>query len=233
MSSTLFRWKELEEGGGVWRYSGNPKSPHVSLRSGLHSDGFIDTLQYLSVVPSLVEASSHLASKIRQVIGNLKIDWVIGSPMAGVQFAAMVGMHIGSRRVGFTEKGKTPTDLICRFDMEPGSMVLLIEEMSTTGATPQRGIDAVLAQNPGVEIIPYVGAFLTRCGRITPELRSAEFIPLIDLSNFDVGFHTWEPSECPLCASGSRVMGNIKKVWAHALHNMIDPSYEIPGAEYL
>ena len=219
----------------MWRHSGDPRSPHVVLRSGLHSDGFIDTLQYLSVIPNLVSASANLADAIREVIGNEAIDWVMGSPMAGIPFATMVGMRLKARRVGFTEKDDSknnPESLVCRFDMIPGSRVLMIEEMSTTGGTPQRGINAVLAKNPEAEIIPYVGALLTRCPKRAPELTSAEFLPLIDLSTFDVGFHQWAPAVCPLCASGSRVVTNVKKVWREFLRNMGNPSHEIVGAEY-
>lgn len=225
-------WQNLEQNGGVWRHTGDARTPHVVLRSGLHSNGFIDTLQYLSVVSNLTRAADSQVAELLKVLDlPARVDWVVGSPMAGIPFATAVGIRLNAKHVGFTEK-KGNTDLVCRFDMQPGARVLHIEEMSTTGGTPQRSINAVLAKNPDAQILPYVGAFLTRCSRKVPDLTSAEFVPVIDLTTLDVSFGQWRAAECPLCAMGSKVLTNPKKVWWSLLKNMHNPGSPIPDAEY-
>ena len=46
----------------------------------------------------------------------------------------------------------------------------MVEEMTTTGATPQRAIDAILKKNPEAQILDTVVAFLVRCEDRPPEL---------------------------------------------------------------
>ena len=172
-------WRDLKEHGAVWQHPGNCQAPHVVLRSGKHSDGFIDTLQFLSVVVNLNLAAHALSEQVRRELTSQRIDWVFGSPMAGIPLATAAAPFLGAGRVGFTEK-KGDKELICRFEIPPSARVLLIEEMTTTGGTPQRGIDAILAKNPDAEVIPLVGAFLTRCGTRSKELHSAELVPVVD-----------------------------------------------------
>lgn len=216
---------------GMWRHQGDPRAPHVVLRSGLHSDGYIDSLQFLSQTRYLKLAALDLKRLLINEIGSTGVDWVVGSPMAGIPFATAVGMELGAKQVGFTEKAGDK-ELVCRFDMEPGAQVLHIEEMTTTGGTPQRGIDAVLARNPDVHIIPIVGAFLIRCERRPAELRSAELLPVVDALQYDLAFRQWEANICPLCESGSLAITNVKRVWRGLLKTMNDPHHVIAEAQY-
>lgn len=224
-------WLDMKASGAVWEHPGDPRAPHVQLRSGHHSDGFIDSLQYLSQTEKLVSAADALAQKlILSKIGKSPVAWVLGSPMAGIPFATVVGIMMKARQVGFTEK-VGEKDQICRFDMAPGTKFLDIEEMTTSGETPQRLIDAVIKKNPGTESFPFIGAFLIRCERRPAALLGKEIIPLIDLPELGITYHKWG-AECPLCAAGSRVLTNVKRVWPDFLHTMEDPTHVIPGAEY-
>ena len=220
-------WEEMRRNNAVWRYGGNPLAPHVELRSGLHSDGFVDTLQYLSKVKNLQRASLDLAENIESVIGSGVVDWVFGSPMAGVPIATITGGILGAKRVAFTEKGDDNKGLVCRFEVGPGSRVLLIEEMTTTGGTPQRGIEAIRKRNPDVHIIPMIGAFLIRCEKRLPGLE-ATLVPVIDLPSIGVKFNEWGPEDCPLCKAGSRAIKNCKRVWWDLLRTMKEPNHQIP-----
>jgi orotate phosphoribosyltransferase len=231
-------WQELVGNGAVWRYPNDPRSPHPVLRSGKHSSGFIDTLAYLSVVRNMKSAGRLLAGALmpHMNIKRDRVDWVVGSPMAGIQLAATVGMALDAHRIGFTEKVKGKDDeLECRFDMEPGSRVLQIDEMTTTGETPQRSIDAVLAKNPGVHIIPFAGAIIARESRekVAENLTSARLVSLVNTTEIETGMEEWEAGDCPLCREGSLILKNTKRVWWDLLRNMHDPSYVIPNAVYV
>lgn len=219
-------WKKLCEFESVWQHSGDIKAPHVVLRSGRHSDGFIDTLQFLCGVKNLHDAAAALAVHLNDAIGHEEVDWVFGSPMAGIPIATIVAPMVWARNVGFTEK-TGEKDLICRFDIEPKHNVLVVEEMTTTGDTPQRAIDAILARNPQAGILPFVGAFLIRCGKNPPGLHNAGLVPVIDLPDIGITFNEWEPGECPLCSHGSRAITNCKRVWKDLLITMTQPEHPV------
>ena len=218
-------WQGMKKAGAVWEHPGDPRAPHVVLRSERHSDGFVDTLQFLSGVVDLGIAAQTLATKLRRKLG-IKIDWVFGSPMAGVPFATAVALHLGATRVGFNEKVKgSDTNLICRFDVQSGDNFLIIEEMTTRGATPQRGIEAVLGKNPEAIDLDVVGAFLIRCDARPPELLGRELISLISLPELGVRYNEWDKADCPLCTAGSRPIPNCKRVWRNLLQTMKEPAF--------
>lgn len=229
-------WQLLGENGAVWHYPGDPRSPHPVLRSGKHSDGFVDTLAYISRVRNAQQAAKLLVEELgTSLLG--KVDWVVGSPMAAVQFAYAVAAELGAEHSGFTEK-VGEKDLICRSDMEPGSRVLQIDEMTTTGETPQRSINAVLAKNPEVEIIQMAGVILAResRGKIHTNFTSGMMVSLVNTTEIDTGMHEWDVKngeECPLCKVGSRILKNTKQVWWDLHRNMRDPAFEIKGAVYV
>ena len=224
-------WADMKEHHAVWEHPGDPRAPHVRLRSGHCSNGFIDSLQYLSRTPQLSFAADVMAHKLLERTGTFRRpDWVFGSPMAAIPFATVVGMRMNALRVGFTEKVGS-VDHICRFDIPDGAEFLDVEEMTTSGGTPQRLIDAIIKKNPGVKSLPFIGAFLIRCERRPAALLGKEIIPLIDLPELGIDYGRWG-TDCPLCAKGSRVITNVKKVWFDFLRTMEDPAYEIPGAEF-
>ncbi len=220
-------WERLNDSKSVWRHSGDIRAPHVELRSGLHSDIFIDTLQYLSVVRNLNPAAHALAQKIRSKIPNMFIDWVFGSPMAGIPLATEVAFYIGAHRTAFTEKAEDKK-LICRFELKDLTQILLVEEMTSTGETPQRVIDAIRQKNPRVVILPFIGAFLTR-RTDPPGLQNVKVVSLIDLEELRVRFHEWTAIECPLCVQGSLAIKNCKRAWADLLQTMENPLHKIPN----
>ncbi|HTY39570.1 MAG TPA: hypothetical protein VMC43_00560 [Candidatus Paceibacterota bacterium] len=222
-------WDELRAAGAVWQHSRDPRAPHVVLRSGRHSDGFIDTLQYLSAVRNLEAAAHALERELNFELRAGTVDWVFGSPMAGVPIATVVALQLRADHIAFTEKtGKDGKELVCRFDVPAGESVLCVEEMSTTGQTPQRSIDAIRARNPRARILPYVGAFLIRCANDPPELKDAKFVPVVSLPMLDIAFNEWPAEFCPLCRVGSRAIENCKRVWKDLLRTMEDPTHLVP-----
>lgn len=223
-------WADMKANRAVWEHSGNMRAPHVRLRGGKCSNGFVDSLQYLSMPPKLTLAADTMADKLFERAGIMPV-WTFGSPMAAIPISTVVGIKMGVERVGFTEK-IGDKDQICRFDVAPGATFLNIEEMTTTGETPQRVIDAVIKKNPGAISLPIVGAFLIRCEHHPAALLGKELVPLVDLPKLGVHHHEWKPEECPLCATGSRSITNVKKVWFDFLKTMTDPTHEIPGAIY-
>jgi len=231
MTSAIEVWQAMKAGGGVWEHSGDTRTPHVVLRGGDHSDGYIDTLQFLSNTKNLVFAAEAMAKKMLERLHGQPVDWIFGSPMAGIPFATVTGIKMGVPRVGFTEK-IGDKEQVCRFDLPPRSVFLDIEEMTTSGETPQRVIDAVIKKNQDAESVQFIGALLNRGVARPDTLHGKEIVHLVTLEEVGVDYHRWAPASCPLCAADSRVLTNPKKVWADFLRTMQNPAHEIPGAVY-
>ena len=225
-------WQDMKASNAVWEYSGDPRAPHVRLRNGRCTNGFIDSLQYLSMTSNLTFAAKALADKLVVKLGGERLDWVFGSPMAGIPFSTLVGVKMDVTRVGFTEKMSDNKTQICRFDLPPGDVILDVEEMTTSGETPQRVIQAVMTKNPEVKSLPFIGALLIRCNRKPATLGGKELVPLIDLPELGVKYDEWPRPECPHCANGSRLIVNTKKVWFDLLQTMRDPTHVVPNAQY-
>lgn len=224
---TNWWWNSIQEFGSLWQHSGDPRAPHVVLRNGKHSDGFIDTLKFLSKMEYLTCAAQMLSVSMKESgINGKKIDWAFGSPMAGIPIATAVAQIIGAKNIGFTEKNGD--DIVCRFDLEPGESFIVIEEMTTSGRTPQRQINAILKKNPSADCIPVVGAFLIRCNDNPPELKEAKLVSVVNLPKLGIFFNEWTPEDCPLCKMGSIAIVNCKQMWKDLMCTMTNPCHVIP-----
>lgn len=185
-----------------WMHSGNPSDPHAELTSGMCSNGFFDCLRVLKYVNLSEILANELACRIRSAIGDQKVDWVIGSPMAGITFGYAVARALGASIFMFTEKdpAKKGKMLWNRLAIPEGDTVLQIEELTTTSKTLNAVQEAVDIGNPNpVNWLPFIGILVHR----PPELPvnyygSRKVVALIKKEIWAV-----EPSECQLCKAGS------------------------------
>lgn len=205
----ILSWFSLLD--AYWTYSGNPKDPHAKLTSGWCSNGFFDCLRVLKYVNLSDILADQLAKKIRSVVGNNQdIDWVIGSPMAGITFAHDVARTIGASINMCVEKD--PADpkgkkmMWKRMVIPEANSVLQIEELTTTAHTLNEVERAVREGNKDGEIIvpvnflPYVGILVHRPPKLpVTHYGGRRVIALIEKEIWAV-----PPEECPLCKAGSR-----------------------------
>ncbi len=220
-------WDAIIGAGALWRYPSDPRAPHVVLRSGRHSDGFINILEYLSAFEHLENAAVALAHRIKESLNDTPIDWVFGSPVAGIPLATVVGPLVGATNMGCVEKAPDG-GLICRSHLEPGARVIRVEEMTTSGGTAFRLAKAILEKNPSAIILPQVASFLIRCPPRPVSLEDMKLIPVVDLTRLNVSFEEWEAAECRLCKAGSRPIENCKQVWRDLLKTMSNPTHPVP-----
>lgn len=225
---------ELCNCGAVWQHSNEFSAPHIALRNGKHSRIFINLTPYFSEPAHLKEAASHLMQELIFALGDdTSIDWVFGSPIVGVDFVKMLASVIEAKNVGFLEKGDDGR-LICSQEIEVKKRVLFVVEMTTTGATPQLGIDAIRIRNPEAVILPYVGAYLIRCNKKPEELRDATLVPVVDLPSLGLELGEWEEGKCPLCENGSLLIeGDPKDFWDYLLESEENPALTFPESELL
>lgn len=196
----ILRWFELCD--AAWYHSGNPEDSHAELTSGYCSNGFFDTLRVLKYVNISEILANQMARKIREEIGNQKIDWVIGSPMAGITFAHDVARALGAQSNMFVEKDPlNPGKMLWnRMSIPEGANVLQVEELTTTAKTLGAVKEAVDFGNPyPVNWIPTIGILVHRPPIATKYYGKREVISLIEKIIWAV-----PQSECPLCEAKSK-----------------------------
>lgn len=200
----------------LFDHEGDPEAPHALLTSGLHSDGYGNStpvLQRPVVVWQLVGA---LVEKLRARNAlTAKVDWVVGSPYAGITFSYKLAEMLGAQH-GFAEKNpkydekdpnsKEPKFLWPRFEIPEGSIVLQCEELVTTLGTAMDVRSAIERDNPHrVTFQPNVA-----CGIWRPKKITGGQIDIISLAAIEI--QSWSAEECPLCARGSKAL-HPKKHW--------------------
>lgn len=213
-------WERMKECGAVWEYPDDPRSPHVVLRRGKHSNGFIDTIRFLSLTRQREAAAQTISGMVRERFGsNQRIDNVFGSPMGSVHLVGDVAHGISAKRTGILEK--KDGGFIVRTPLEPGETALIVEELVTTGETPRLAKEAIKAACADVVILPVVFVFLSRCKTNTPAtLPGMELDPVISTHGLGIEYAEWEPNDCQLCAVGSEPIQNPKLHWLRLMRTM-------------
>jgi len=186
-----------------WMHNDDTSKPHAELTSGLCSNGFFDCIRVLKYVNLSEILANQLALKIRNVIGNQKIDWVIASPMAGITFGHDVARALDASIFMFTEKDPINKGKMIwnRVTIPEDATVLQIEELTTTAKTLNAVQDAVNTGNKTpVNWLPYVGIFVHR--PVTLPIAyygDRKVISLIEKEIWAI-----EQNECSLCKAGSQ-----------------------------
>jgi hypothetical protein len=201
----------MEKCDAIWVHNGDPKKPHAKLTSGKCSNGFFNCLKALKYINLNEIFAFHLAAKIREEIGNISVDWVIGSPMAGITFSYAVARHLGAGIHFFTEKDpESDGGMLWKREVIPeGDSVLQIEELITTLKTTNNVQVAIDRDNPyPVNWLPAIGVYILR----------PEELPLTHcgdrkiVSIFEREVWSVDPL-CELCKKGSEPI-RAKTNWA-------------------
>jgi len=176
------RMNEILEKTGVLR------SGHFLLNSGKHSNKYIQCAKIFQHPDISAEISKDLAEKY----DGYDIDIVIGPAVGGIILAYEVARQLEVSAL-FAEREKGVMTLRRGFEIKPGSKVLVVEDVITTGGSVKEVIDVV--RSAGGEVVGVAGV-VDRSGSK----------PLFDVpfkSAIKIDINTFEPEECPMCKSGS------------------------------
>ena len=172
----------------LFRASGAMLEGHFELSSGLHSDRYFQCALLLQNPRRAEQLAQGLAPRIP------KVDLVVGPALGAVTWAHEMARALGVDGI-FTERKDGEMVLRRGFTIEPGTKVLVVEDVLTTGGSAKEVL-RVLKQL-GADVVA-VGSILNRSGGNPFE----EFgLPLFCLAEAEV--QTWDPADCPLCAGGS------------------------------
>ncbi len=208
-------WRRIfEDLKAFWVHDGNPKRPHALLTGGKHSGGFFNGSLVIEKPRLLMEACADLLEKSavlalgRRPKGEENIPpylKVFGSANGATDISFAFGYLLDCKR-GFTEKA---TDLlgkehmeVRRFGISPWDIVVLVEDVITSGETIRQSIRAIEMEGVwDLSIWDEIFALVNRSGMRT--LDGRRIVSLVD-----VHMPTWTPEdeECPLCMAGSHAI---------------------------
>ncbi len=167
------------------------KHGHFLFSSGRHGDLYLEKFDLLRNPALTVEMCSGFADLFR----DKHIDVVVGPTTGGIILAFETARQLGVM-AAFAERateGSSVREIRRGTVFEPGSRILVLDDLLTTGGSVQETLEA-LRPHP-VEVVA-VGVMIDRSGGRT----RFDDIPLYALATRDLV--SWTPEECPLCARG-------------------------------
>jgi len=172
---------------------------HFILSSGLRSPRYLQCARVLMDGARAERLASALAAKIPAKIRG-EIEVVVSPAMGGVIIGHEMGRALG-RPAMFVERPQGVFELRRGFRLEPGTKVLMVEDVVTTGLSSREAIDAVRAAG---------GDVIAEAALVDRSAGSADlgvpFVPLIriDVPTYDAGALPPELAAIPAVKPGSR-----------------------------
>jgi orotate phosphoribosyltransferase len=190
----------------LFRRSGALRDGHFLLKSGRHSDAYLEKFAVLSDPAATSELCGFWAARHRTPDGAAAVDLVAGPTTGGVILAFETGRQLGTRAI-FAEEVRasdgTPRREFRRgFRIATGERVLLVDDILTTGGSLLAMLPAVEAA--GGEIVECVvlvdrsGGLSTLTSPATGRVYPLRSLWSLDLPTFEAG-----PATCPRCADGT------------------------------
>jgi orotate phosphoribosyltransferase len=189
----------------LFRSSGALKEGHFLLKSGKHSERYLEKFLVLQDPAATSELCGFWASGHRDADGTPMVDVVAGPTTGGVVLAFETARQLGVRSI-FAEEVKEPDGTTRRefrrgFTIAPGERVLLVDDILTTGGS-------LLAMLPAVEA--FGGEIITcavmadRSGGLASLVSptTGRSYPLRALWQLQLPTYDPGPDTCPACAAG-------------------------------
>jgi len=173
----------------ILREDGALLQGHFELRSGLHSDRYLQCAKVLQHP----EHAAEVAGALARALPAGEVDLVVGPATGGIIVAHELARALGVRSV-FAERREDEFTLRRGFEVRRGERAVVAEDVVTTGGAVGQVVDLVRAE--GGEVAA-VAAIVNRSGKNPFDA------PFAWLYDFEA--ETWPPDECPLCARGERI----------------------------
>lgn len=171
----------------IFQFSGALLAGHFQLRSGLHSDRFLQT----AVVLQHPAYTSAIGTEIADRVRGYRADIVIGPAIGGVILAYDVARVLGARAM-FGEKNGDQMTLRPGFNIAPRDRIVVVDDVLTTGGSVFKLVN--LCRRYGAQVV--VTAFIV--DRSTTPIDFG--VPTISLAAIDIA--TYASDECPMCRQG-------------------------------
>ena len=172
---------------------------HFILSSGLRSPRYLQCARVLMDPARAERLARELASRIPDLVRD-QIEAVISPAMGGVILGHEMGRALG-RPAMFLERPQGVFELRRGFRIEPGTKVLMVEDVVTTGLSSREAIEAV--RNAGGDVVAEASLVDRSAG--SADL-GVPFFPLIriDVPTYEAGSVPPELAAIPATKPGSR-----------------------------
>jgi orotate phosphoribosyltransferase len=193
----------------LFRRSGAFREGHFRLKSGQHSDAYVEKFQVLQDPAATSELCGFWAAAWRDRDGVSMIDLVAGPTTGGVILAFETGRQLGTRAI-FAEEvrdadGTSRREFRRGFTIGRDERVLLVDDILTTGGSLLAMLPAIEAR--GGEIVGCNVLVDRSGGRSTLTSPSTGRVyPLRSLWQLDLPTYEPGPGTCPRCAAGDPVV---------------------------
>ncbi len=158
---------------------------HFLLTSGLHSPMYVEKFNVLQN-PVYTEK---LCQEIAARFINDNVQLVVGPMTGGILLSYEVAKNLGTLSM-FTERVDGKMTFKRGFHFAPGTRILVVEDITTTGGSIFEVMDAIKALQG--EVVG-VGLLVDRSGgKVNFGVRTEALLHL--------NVETYKPEECPLCA---------------------------------
>ncbi|MEO8207745.1 MAG: orotate phosphoribosyltransferase [Chloroflexota bacterium] len=190
----------------LFRSSGALRDGHFLLKSGRHSDAYLEKFTVLSDPAATSELCGFLSGHGHAEDGEPFVDLVTGPTTGGVILAFETGRQLGVRAI-FAEEvkdadGSSRREFRRGFQIARGERVLLVDDILTTGGSLLAMLPAIEAM--GGEIVECVvlvdrsGGMATLTSPATGRVYPLRALWAMDLKTYEPG-----PASCPRCAEGT------------------------------
>lgn len=171
----------------IFKEAGALLEGHFIYTSGRHGSRFLQAARVLQY-PDKVEA---MCSAIAEQAGDLDVQLVVGPATGGILLAYETARQLKCRGV-FTEKDEHEGMALKRgFALAPGTRVLVVEDIVTTGGSVHKTIAHL--EKRGAVVVG-VSVLIDRSGG--KATFSCPFRPLATLT-----MESWRHDECALCSA--------------------------------
>lgn len=173
--------------------SGALLTGHFLLTSGLHSPNYLQCA-LLCARPDLCEAlAERIAEGVRAARGDSPCDLVVAPAIGGIVIGYEVARRLGKPGY-FAERDAAGAMTLRRgFRIAPGTRVLVVEDVITTGGSSLEAAAAV--EREGGAVVGFACIFDRSGGAFAPGP------PVVSVARPRVP--VYKPEECPLCAGGA------------------------------
>jgi orotate phosphoribosyltransferase len=189
----------------LFRRSGALVEGHFLLKSGRHSDRYLEKFKVLQDPAATSELCALWLADYGSAPAD-EIDLVAGPTTGGVILSFETARQVGTRGI-FAEEVHGADGVVRRefrrgFRIERGERVLLVDDILTTGGSLLAMIPAV--EEAGGEIIA-CHVLVDRSGGLSAltSPRTGRSYPLRSLWTLDLPTWVAGPATCPLCAAGA------------------------------
>lgn len=122
---------------------------HFILSSGLRSPRYLQCARVLMDPARAERLARELASRLPKIVSD-QVEAVVSPAMGGVIIGHEMGRALG-RPAMFLERPQGVFELRRGFSLRPGTKVLMVEDVVTTGLSSREAIEAVRAA--GAEVV--------------------------------------------------------------------------------